>query len=187
MIDWERYFAAMRGMPLHPLYGVLERHLPEHGHAIELGCGTGQGVEFLLNRGWTVTAIDNDPRAIAETRDRVDTRANLIEADVSRVPLPQAEAVIAGFLFFLLDKPSFEQLWSAIEQSLKPGGWLQAQFLGPNDTWSAAGALWHSDDEVATLLSAFDVVHHEVIERDGKTAWGEQKHWHIHHIVAQKK
>lgn len=175
-------------MPLHPLYAELARCLPdEAGHALELGCGTGQGCEFFLERGWTVTAIDLDPRAIEATRGRVGSRPGLelIQGDVTEIDLPPADAITAGFLFFLLSPEGFERVWPRVVGALSEGGILLAQFLGPNDDWVKQGALAHTEAEIAGLLRGLDVLHFETVERDGKTAWGEAKHWHVHHVIAQ--
>lgn len=180
----------MRGMPLHPLYAELERWLPDQaGHVVELGCGTGQGCEFFLDRGWTVTAIDLDPRAIAATQERLGDRhgLELIQGDITESDLPAADAITAGFLFFLLSPEDFERVWPRVVGALRPGGVLLAQFLGANDDWVKQGALAHPETEIDGLLSGFDILHRETVERDGKTAWGDAKHWHVHHVIAQKR
>lgn len=180
----------MRGMPQHPLYDELAKHMPtEPGLALELGCGTGQGCEFFLDRGWSVTAIDIDPRAIEATRDRVGDhpRLKLVQADIVEVPFAPSDAVAAGFVLFFLDADQFAATWRKILEALRPGGVLLVQFLGPNDDWAAKGGLSHDSAEIEELLGSYAVLSHEEVERDGRTAWGEAKHWHVHHVIAQKR
>lgn len=186
VIDWDAYFGAMRTMRLHPLYENLALHLGPTGHALELGCGAGQGAEFFLDRGWTVTAIDLDPRAIAATQERIAGRgAEIIEGDITKVSFPAADVITAGFVLFLLNPRSCEGVWEKVRRALRPGGLLLAQFLGPNDDWASQGCTAHTDSDIERLIAGYTVLHHETVERDGKTAWGESKHWHIHHIIAQ--
>jgi SAM-dependent methyltransferase len=189
VIDWDAYFGAMRTMRLHPLYEQLEPHLPPPGRAIELGCGAGQGAEFFLDRGWTVTAIDLDPRAIDATSDRLMGRdgIDVLTADIAAIDFPRASAIAAGFVIFLLSAEQFEIVWSKIGEALRPGGVLLVQFLGPKDDWASQGCLSHSDAEIEDLLSDYEVLHFESVERNGKTAWGESKHWDVRHIIARKR
>jgi len=187
LIDWDAYFGAMRTMRLHPLYEELAKHLPEHGYALELGCGAGQGAEFFADRGWTVTAYDIDPRAIEATEERLAGRPGIdvVTADITTIDFPHADAITAGFVLFLLDADGFGRVWSKIREALSPGGLLLAQFLGPNDDWASRGCLTHSTSEINELLRGYEVLHREEVERDGKTAWGESKHWHVHHVIAR--
>lgn len=177
-------------MPQHPLYNELAKHLPdEPGHALELGCGTGQGCEFFVARGWRVTAIDIDPRAIEATRERVGDSAAvvLIQGDIVEVPFAASEAVAAGFVLFFLNPEQFAATWRRMGEALQQGGVLLVQFLGPNDDWASRGGLSHDRAEVEDLSAGYEVLHHEEVERDGKTAWGESKHWHVHHVIARKR
>lgn len=188
MINWDAYFGAMRTMRLHPLYEELAKHLPESGHALELGCGAGQGAEFFLDRGWTVTALDIDSRAIAATQERLAGRAGaeILSADITTAEFPAADAITAGFVLFLLEGDALANVWSRIRAALRPGGLLLVQFLGPNDDWASRGCVAHSGEEIDQLLQGYEVLHHETVERDGKTAWGESKHWHVHHVIARR-
>lgn len=33
----------------------------------------------------------------------------------------------------------------------------------------------------------FDIIHFNEVEKDGKTALGNMKHWHIYNVIAKKK
>jgi hypothetical protein len=48
------------------------------------------------------------------------------------------------------------------------------------------GATGHDRTQVEKLFDGFRFEHLEEVERDGKTVWGEPKHWHVFHIVARK-
>lgn len=43
------------------------------------------------------------------------------------------------------------------------------------------------EEEVKDLFSKFKIIEFEEEEKDGKTAIGKTKHWHIYNIIAQKK
>lgn len=42
-------------------------------------------------------------------------------------------------------------------------------------------------DEILNLLKDFDMISFEEIEKDGKTALGKIKHWHIYEVIAKKR
>ena len=76
---------------------------------------------------------------------------------------------------------------------MKPGGRFAGQLFGVNDSWvnqSADGLLrtYHTRAEVESLLQSAGLVpeHFEEVEKPGKTAMGEDKYWHVFHIVARR-
>ncbi len=34
---------------------------------------------------------------------------------------------------------------------------------------------------------AFEIIHFNELEKDGKTGLGKMKHWHIYNVIAKKK
>ena len=45
-----------------------------------------------------------------------------------------------------------------------------------------------SKQQVLDLFKeSFEIIHFYEIEKDGKTALGKMKHWHIYNIIAKKK
>jgi tellurite methyltransferase len=45
----------------------------------------------------------------------------------------------------------------------------------------------HSRQQIDQLLEAFEIEHLVEAEQSGETALGEEKHWHLFHIVARKR
>src|SRR5262249_20330692 len=67
---WRRYFECAGDDPRPTLLDAVER-FDRSGCAVDLGCGTGRDTFELLDRGWTVLAIDGEQEAI----DRLTARA----------------------------------------------------------------------------------------------------------------
>jgi hypothetical protein len=82
----------------------------------------------------------------------------------------------------------FPNLWHKIIASLRSGGRFCGQLFGDRDTWATAypNMTHYPKDKVMELLQSFKVEYFEE-EHHGETAIGEQKYWHIFHIVASKK
>jgi SAM-dependent methyltransferase len=188
--SWQEYFAAMADKPLHPLYAHLDPFLPPTGRALELGCGVGQGVLHLAALGWDVVAVDaqdeplNALRARLEPRHRVEIRKGFIE-DV-KLNDREFDLVVAGFCLFFLKPTEFGHTLERTLGSIRPGGLLMAQFLGPWDSWAREGYSAHSQEDLRSFLSGFQTLHWEHIERDGRSVQGTPKHWDVTHVIARK-
>jgi len=176
----------MMNKPLHPLYHELDHWLPPSGHVLELGAGVGHGVVHLLNRGFSVTAIDAEAEAVAILRRRAP-QAEVIEARFEQVALkPESyNVVVAGFSLFFLTSSEFQKFWPRLVASIRPEGIFAGEFLGNRDDWVTDGYLGHSETEVRQLLDKFEILHWEDAERDGKTSQGTPKHWHVYHVIAR--
>jgi len=143
---------------------------------------------FLLEQGYEVTAVDSSPRALEIVRSRAPEEANLrlIEADMSELELPNADVIVAGFSLFFLDQEKLERFWPRLVAALKPGGLFAGQFLGVNDEWADKGHALVDNTKLREMLSGFDLIHFDEVEREGETALGNPKHWHVFHVVARK-
>jgi len=75
---------------MQPLYGIIQKYLPEGGSILDVGCGLGFNDVYLSSLGYDVTGLDNDPRIIdaathyakalqCETRFKVGDAFNLTE------------------------------------------------------------------------------------------------------------
>jgi len=190
--EWSDYLQATLGKPLHPLFSILEPHLPQSGKAIDLGCGVGHAVVWLAEKGWEVEAVDGNPDALQTvserlsdaTRRRVKLSESMLE-DVSLAPQSYDLVVAAFSLFFIRSREDFDRVWAMIGAALKPGGLLLTTLMGPNDDW-AKDMLVHDQSSVDELLSDWHVLVLDEAEQDGYTSQGTPKHWHVFHVIAQK-
>lgn len=187
--EWSDYYKASIAKPLHPHYENLQPHLPEGGEALELGCGVGHGVLHLLEKGFHVTAVDAEEEAVAILRSRLPNgaAAKVVRSQFQELELGKYDLVAAHFCLFFLTPAEFNAFWPRLIASIKPGGLLSCQLLGVNDEWRDRGYTVLDRPEVDTLLEPFDVLFLEEVERDGETAVGVKKHWHVFHVVARKK
>lgn len=195
--DWPTYFDRVAGgEPRETLLEALnafERDAPPDAlrHAIDLGCGEGRDTAELLRRGWSVLAIDAHPDAFR----RLVSRPDLVNTDrltmqmrafESLHALPQADLINASFALPFCPPHSFQILWSAIRGSIAPGGWFSGQFFGDRDSWATIRDRSHfTRSQARNLLKGLDVVRFDEDEKDGSDASGNQKHWHVFHVVAR--
>lgn len=184
---WSDYYEANEGRaPRDQLLDVLAT-FAEPGNAVDLGCGAGIDTLAMLDRGWTVVAIDAEPEAIERVRRRAAERPSL-ETQLSPmedVDLPAVDLVWASYSLFFCDPARFPDVWARIQAAVRPGGRFAGELLGERDTWAAMPertAMTRAEAEA--LFDGWDVERFEEEENDGEACSGP-KHWHLFHVIAQ--
>jgi len=86
-------------------------HLDPGDTAVDVGCGTGATLPYLRDRvgpEGSVLGVDFAPGAVARARDRTEQWANVTvcRGDATRLPLDDADAVVATFLVGMLPDPA---------------------------------------------------------------------------------
>jgi tRNA (cmo5U34)-methyltransferase len=124
-----------------PHSGELERHISEaiklhepkrRLEVIELGCGTGFSSAAILRRrrsGLSLTALDNDPRSLAQARRNLRPWAGsvkIVRGDIlsflSRRRTASVDAVASKFTLHNLEGPYRGKVLRHIHRVLTPGG-----------------------------------------------------------------
>ncbi|HBB35207.1 MAG TPA: class I SAM-dependent methyltransferase, partial [Cyanobacteria bacterium UBA9273] len=101
---------------------------------------------------------------------------------------PAADLINASFSLPFCPPQDFPSLWQKIVNCLVPGGRFCGQIFGDRDSWVIYPSInYHTREQVDVLLQPFEVEAFEEEEHPGKTALGEDKHWHIFQIVARKR
>jgi SAM-dependent methyltransferase len=159
--------------------------------AIDLGCGNGRDTIELLRRGWQVLAVDAEQSAIDGLTAREDlppdARLKTMVARFETIDLPEADLVNSSFALPLVPPVDFPDLWDRILAALRPSGRVSCQLYGDRDSWvGRTGITFFTRSGVDALLEPLDVEFFREEEDDSVTPRGEQKHWHIFHIVARR-
>lgn len=126
-----------------PVRAAIQRHVEARrlvgmagpmggGHALELGCGRGVGVDLILRvfGADTVDAFDLDPRMVALARERLAahrSRVRLWVGDASAIAAPAA-TYDAVFDFGIIHHvPEWRRVLAEVHRVLKPGGRFYAE------------------------------------------------------------
>jgi SAM-dependent methyltransferase len=149
----------------------------------------------MLRRGWTVLAIDREAEGIERlcmsiTDEQMQLRlVTRVIAFEKISDLPECDFVNASFSLPFCAPACFDALWQCVVRSLRPRGRFAGTLFGVHDSWAATERMmtFHMRRQVDELLQPFLIEDFIEDERDGKTATGEAKHWHVFHIVARKK
>ena len=189
--DWDGYFEARSDRPPRPLLVEAIELFERPGDAIDLGAGGGVDTRLLLDRGWSVTAIDNSPDAVRRLNAvaAADGRLEVRQADLAEdLGLEPVDLIHAGFSLPFCPPDRFAALWRQVEAALPTGGVLAAQLFGDRDSWAGEydDMTFHTESDVDDLFRDWDVLSREIAEHDGSSYVGP-KHWHVFHILAKRR
>ena len=190
--DWKAYYDVVANRPPRKTLLTTLAAFEEPGVAIDLGCGEGRDTVEMLRQNWAVLAIDQNPDAIASLRAR--SIANIARlatqiASFEKIQLPQpVDLINASFSLPFCSNEDFSRLWIQILNSLGTGGRFCGHLFGERDSWRDGELInCFTRAQVAALLKPYAIEMLEEEEHPGKTPLGEDRYWHIFHIVARKK
>ncbi len=121
---WERRWrTGDHGPPLpEPWLVANARHLPR-GPVLDLACGAGRNALWLAAHGWSVTALDIAPSAIARLEHEARSRGLPITTRCADLDEPGALSGLGPFggIVVIRFKPA-AALWPRLIARLEPGG-----------------------------------------------------------------
>src|SRR3954469_3202122 len=130
---WDDLLAAPAlpwGRRASPAVERLAAQLPAGAAVLVPGCAYGRNALALAQRGFTVTAYDYAPAAIARARaEFADPRVRYLVADAADVPDGRYEGIFCHFLLHLFRVAERRRLIEALAAALVPGGLLLASGL----------------------------------------------------------
>lgn len=185
------YIAARRFDPPRPLLIKAAGLVETKGEALDAGAGALNATKFLLSAGFRhVTAFDPAPasRELAEKLPADQVTFASAHFEDFAYPVGAADLVNAEFSLPFIAARSFPSIIGKLLGSVKIGGIFTGQLFGPNDSWNVpeSGMNFHSRGDVEHLLRGWTIL--ELTEEDhpGKTKLGDDKHWHIFHLIARR-
>jgi ArsR family transcriptional regulator len=123
--DWDKLSSRVLGE--FDLAGSVSRHMPACAVATDLGCGTGNVLQAMLEKAESVIGVDGSPRMLELARRRLSTqmdRVSLRIGDLSHLPLRDEEADFASLNLVLHHVPEPGEVLGEIRRVLHPAGRL---------------------------------------------------------------
>lgn len=154
--------------------------------AIDLGCGAGNDTEFLISKGFSVTAVDasEEVRELWKNKNFDKDTAELIIGDFSKVDLPNADIILANMSLFFV-KENFDLFLKSLLEKVNEKGFFIANFLGKEDEWNKIRTTIEKD-ELLGFFKDFEINYFSEEKYYKDTASGENKFWHVYTIMAKK-
>lgn len=188
----EKYYDNTENeMPNYTVKKFIELNV-EPGNAVELGCGAGRDTVYLIRNGWNVLAIDREDvetRIVSKLLVEELEQFEFFKQRFEDIELENSNLVVANFSLPFCNKNDFKKLWAKINHSILKDGYFVGNFLGDKDEWKIAKEkmTFLTKDQVMELFRNFEIVEFKEVEKDGLTALGKMKHWHIFNVIAKKK
>ena len=196
----EYYTVTENRQPREPLVKAVSLLPSSSGNdvAIDCGCGAGSTIAYLRDQGLTVHGFDLEAESIERCQRRFsnDPSVHLTQASFSDFNYPAANLIVADASLFFCPRSDFPNVWDKISNALQPGGVFFGGFLGPNDTMATdlydRDAFWpdvctFTEPELRPFFKDFEIAEWVEHEIDGKTAQGEDHHWHIFAVIAIRR
>lgn len=188
-MSWNTYYDLTKNLPPSDLLIEALPYVSEKDVAIDIGCGALKDTRFLLDQGFVVTALDSDPGIVSFAEKIVSKDLQYHVSSFETFDFPEEEYRLATAMYALpFTKPlMFDYVFLRVFASLKSGGIFCGQFFGIHDEWSTNSEMtFHTKPQIEALLSHMRIIKLEEVEKDGVTANGTPKHWHVFNVIAKK-
>ncbi len=158
----------------------------EGNKAVDLGCGSGNDTAFLLEKGFEVTAIDQEEqvREIIENRVLNKEKLNVIIDDFSKIEISNIDLLLANYSLFFV-KDNFGKFVEKVLNSINSKGFFIGNFLGKEDTWNNIKSTVEKE-EMLDYFKNYNILYFSEEKYYKDTATGKPKFWHVYNIIAQK-
>jgi len=154
--------------------------------AIDLGCGAGNDTEFLISKGFEVTAIDSqeEVKEFFDNKNFDKSKYELIIDDFSKAVFPKADLILANMSLFFV-KENFNLFLKDLLEKVNKSGFIVANFLGKEDEWNGIKTTIEKD-ELLSFFKDFKMYYFSEEKYYKDTARGINKFWHVYTVMAQK-
>ena len=193
---WSNYFEKLKDAEPRPLVMEAVKNFSSPGSAIDLGAGVGQDSIYLLQKGWSVLAIDGEKEStdlILKKSNGMSSKENLsvLTSSYEDAPfqfLKPVDLVYGSFSIPFCSPSHFEKFWKDISSVLNPNGIIAVNLFGNLHSWSSKKHInFHTKDQALALLKGFDIIKFEEIDEIRDAAIGKDVRWHLFNIIARKK
>ena len=163
----------------------LDRHRVDT--AIDLGCGSGNEVVYMLQQGIWVTALDRQLQEryiLDRITEQERQRVSFLQVSFETMELPQTELITAFYSLPFCDPKAFLTVWDKVYKALLPGGFFVGQLYGDRDDWREDPSVnTFTKAETEKLLDRYEVL--KLDERE-QVRPSDGKRWHFYNIIARK-
>ncbi len=190
--DTENYIKKTQEqpIPLELVSGV--KLLKKKGLALDLGCGPGNFSKYLMDKKFTVVAIDIAKSAIRSTKEKIgESPIILIEADLNTFPIigkSDYNLILAWKSTSFLKKGNDIIKYKEIAKALANGGVFVFSVFGKDDGWVKSGEVQGITlNKLKVIFKGFEFSSVSEKKFHKASVLGEIKNWHFIQGVARKK
>lgn len=157
------------------------------GKAVDIGCGAGNDIHFMLDNGWEVLGIDSEPhsKSICEERFKNNPNFSFNLSDFKNIEIAHCDWVNASFSLPFCPKEDLKPLINNIYQKLSKNGRFSGNFFGDRHSWTQLSL--YSKEEVLEILGDFDIEFFTEIEEPRISTFGESTDFHAFVFIVKLK
>lgn len=156
---WIRPFSIRRK-------AALVWHRREPGTLLDVGCGTGEFLQYMKRCGWRVLGVESDAGAAQQARS---AGCDVLTGDPATVSFPDLKFDLVTFWHSLEHLPDLRGTLDAVAKRIRPGGILAVALPNPDSfdagfyrslwvAWDAPRHLYHfKRRDLEKLLSAYNI------------------------------
>jgi SAM-dependent methyltransferase len=187
---WKDYFELTKGRPPKPLLVEALGFVEDKNQAIDLGSGALNDSMFLLDEGFNkVIALDKESIAEEVSALLPKDRFEYVIASMEEYTFDlKFDLINAQYSLPFVAPANFDRVLKEVISSLSVDGIFVGQLFGEHDEWSKnPNMTFHTKSNALNLFSGLEVIKFNEIEKEGKTAAGTMKHWHLFEFIVRKK
>ncbi|ART79766.1 class I SAM-dependent methyltransferase [Oceanisphaera avium] len=121
------FYQSTVGVDMAPLYDRFLPHLPDGGHIIDAGCGSGRDSLHFANLGFKVSAFDASPALVELAQQHTGLAISVCRFEQFNVIAP-AEAIWACASLLHVPRSELAQVMAHLCTQLKAGGIFYCSF-----------------------------------------------------------
>ncbi len=156
--------------------------------ALDLGCGAGVDAREMARQGLEVTGVDINPEVRKYFKETPEV--NVVISSFQDFDFGRYDLIFSKSAMVFLPPQDFIDVLGKIKKALNPGGIFSARLWGTNDSSNKPeyrnSRSFTTKKELKDIFKGYEIIELEESERDGETALGQPKHWHLIDIIAQK-
>lgn len=164
-------------------------YVKNKGDVLDIGAGSLRDIKYLLEKGFSVTAIDKDEAIKSSAQEINSDNLSVLHTDIAEWNFPENKfdlAIAINSLPFLHPN-NFKKVFEKITRSLKPGGVFCFTLFGNKDSWATnTERTFCSRNEAEGLISGMNTHLFIEEEKDRQSIRGNNKHWHVFKMIVQK-
>jgi tellurite methyltransferase len=194
---WDRYYYNKVSQPPREIASHVIERFSKPGVAIDLGAGVGNEAIYMVNHGWIVYALDNQPKAISILQSRKDDVSALVplQADFSQPTtwnrLPEADLIFASYALPFVPKEEFKGIWNSLCGKLPSGGRFAGHFFGTQfqgfSSEETNRMTFLNRQEVLELFKDFEIEFFDESMQNDVSGTGKKTYSHVFKVIAIKK
>lgn len=187
--NWPLYFEKTRnGAPRENLVRAVELFEKEsfRGLCMDIGSGAGNDINYLLEKGWNVIALDPEEKSQHIIQERFSNCSNLqfTRVNFKEISWEMVDLMNCSYVLPFCEKEYFDTLMHKIVANIKPGGRFSGNFFGPLHSWNHLYLV--SREKALNYFYHFDIEYINEVKEHKISALGDEVYFHNLDVVGRK-